>query len=199
MGFTYNLLPETGKWGFLCKVLNSFHERLRSCEIKSSLDILVNASAIGTTLTGNAKTTTTAGLVVERFRLVSAETGNGDYIYCHTWDGTNEGTDLIKIARPWRLLRTPWHDQTIDGQTYYYVAFNRRHVRASGVQENQVVVPKFRIGDEIFAVKDVTRGSGVTDEGGSPVAYIDLNRDGRAWAQVFNSDPTDGADPHNIA
>ncbi len=106
------------------------------------------------------------------------------------------GGDEIKIAKPYKLRQNPFHGQTLDGKDYVYFNSTQRRVSLAGtdVGETQVVIPAYRIpprddrGDLIWAVEAVT----VMDYGlgglNPPLVpeeldWLDINVDGRAWAQ----------------
>ena len=86
-------------------------------------------------------------------------------------------------------MRTSYYDgETISGNSYTDVEDDSqaRTATAGGVSESQTVDPPYDVetvyvdGSEIY-IRWVSNGTGVTDTGGSPVCYIDLNVDARAW------------------
>jgi len=101
--------------------------------------------------------------------------------------------DYIKIALPYRLRRTPFDGLTIDGFTYAYLdpnPYHRRHVTFGAYHEIQVIVPKYRPGDLIYTTNHPLGGTTVLDRITDPLlpqglTWLDLNVDGRAWAQTF--------------
>jgi len=102
-------------------------------------------------------------------------------------------TDYIKIALPYRLRKTPFDGMTIDGFTYTYLdpnPYHRRHVTFGVYHEIQVIVPKYRPGDLIYTTNHPLGGTTVLDRITDPLlpqglTWLDLNVDGRAWAQTF--------------
>jgi len=111
---------------------------------------------------------------VTRFRYKSM---GPDYLICRTWDGKTEGTEDVKVAKPYLLRRSTKRT----GYTYIYTTdYMRTSIKTSdGSGELQVIVPAYLKNDEIWAAKADT---GVT-VGGVDVTYIDLNLDARAWAK----------------
>lgn len=126
---------------------------------------------------------------VYRFRLKAVY---DDYLECKQLDGTTEVGSIVKVAKPYHLRRTPFHNKTINGITYTYTGVqSRTKTRDSPSEtENQVIVPAYQEavtgygGDEIYACKP-SGGTGVKigweDE---DVIWLDINNAGRAWAKV---------------
>ena len=105
----------------------------------------------------------------------------GDYVVCFAPGETT----AIYVAKPYMLRRVPFDGLTRDGITYTYSTNILREADDGAATENQVVVPNYVTGDELYAVRYPRFGTGVVTEGGSPVAvfYLDMNLDGRAWAK----------------
>lgn len=121
----------------------------------------------------------------ERFRVKSVQ---GDYVTCRTWDGTTEGGTDIKIAKPPKL-RHSVTSESIEGVTISYSYSTRsnnndgqRTASASGASQTEIIMPVYITNDVIFATKPL-RGTGVSVSG-TPLEYLDLNVDGRAWGMV---------------
>lgn len=115
-------------------------------------------------------------LHLTRFRVVSME---GDYLVCLP---LNVGAvENVKVAKPWDLRRTPFDGLTVNGISYTYSSEGARTATA-GESEDQVVIPAYFAGAEIYAVDDPIGGTGVTDENAAEVTYQDVNLAGRAWA-----------------
>ncbi len=118
-----------------------------------------------------------AGATLQRFRVVNMNTA--DVVTCHTWDGTTEGVQLINIALPYLLRRTPFDGQTRDGVSYTYTSNVERSASDGVDNETQVIVPGYVDNDEIWATGTNVIIGGV---GVAGVVWLDLNLDGRAWA-----------------
>lgn len=109
-----------------------------------------------------------------------------EYLVCRSWDGENEGTQDVKIAKPSKL-RSSIDEETIDGTLVTYTNYDAenqtRHASAgvapNTTEEDQVIVPRYLQDDVIYAVKAKTMAA---DEDGKDIALMDLNIDGRAWA-----------------
>jgi hypothetical protein len=110
-----------------------------------------------------------------------------DYLVCHSWDGTTEGTDPVYVAKNPKL-RNSVTEETLDGVDYEYTytttgsqAFVERvSVKTTdNSSETQRVVPRFILDDEIFAIDAQTS---IQTEAAEDITLIDLNLDARAWA-----------------
>lgn len=100
------------------------------------------------------------------------------------------------VAKPFRLTKTPFHGQTIGftdergrvySVTYAYQTSHRRTATtttAGGntIVESQVIVPRYQPNLDYVYVLSAPQ-VGVVAPDGSPVSYIDINADGRAWAR----------------
>lgn len=124
-----------------------------------------------------------------RLQRMRVKTVGDDWLICRTWDGSREGAADVKVAKPYKLRRGPFHGLTIAGLTYTYQDPQRRTVTNAAGSETQVIVPTYQApsgtypGDEIMALWRPRGGTGVAaDE--TPVAWLDLNVDARAWAEA---------------
>jgi len=118
-----------------------------------------------------------------------------------TFNGTttpSAGSEDFNVAKNWKLRKTPFDGKTIGTISYTYAtsgfaglsATLRTAVRA-GITEAQAIVPPYvffipntaYIGDIIYADENPEGGTGVLDENGVEVTWLDQNRDGRAWAE----------------
>lgn len=87
-----------------------------------------------------------------------------DYLTCHTWDGTTEGTDDVLVAKPWFLRRAPFEGYERNGCTFAYTGVSSRTVtRTSDLStEDQVILPSYEPksaswpGDVIWAISATT-------------------------------------------
>lgn len=112
----------------------------------------------------------------QQFKIVSI---GADHLVCHAYDGTTEGAVIFFIAKPWLLRRslTAWN-----GMTFTYSSDQARTATLGASTESQVVVPAYVAGDVIYALGNVIGGNSVVTA--SPVNWVDVNADGRAWAKV---------------
>lgn len=98
-------------------------------------------------------------------------------------------TDIL-VALDWLLRRSPFDGNIIAGIEYTYTTNIERLADDTVTTETQVIVPNFQgaaspyDGDIIFAASGIQGGTGVTVSG-QPLALLDLNVSGRAWARKF--------------
>ncbi len=120
-----------------------------------------------------------AGLsTLGRFRIKFIE---GDFLQCVTWNGVEEGTERINVARPVLLRKITASHNSV---TFVYTDNVTRTASASGQDdETQVIVPAYVVDDEIIAIKGITRGTGAIASGNKQIVWQDLNIDARAWAK----------------
>ena len=124
---------------------------------------------------------------VVRFRLKGVY---DNYLECRQLNGTTETGPTVKIAKPYNLRKTPFHNKTISGITYNYTGTQARTKTGTSpsVTENQVITPAYHVavpgydGDEIYACKP-SGGTGVKIDD-EDVIWLDINNAGRAWAKV---------------
>lgn len=118
------------------------------------------------------------GARVTRLRFHSEE---NDYIICHSWDGTTEGTTAIYVAKPWKLRHDA--DNYEDVTSLSTTSASEVDVDDGGGGEDAetwIVTPSYQADDEIYAIR--VPGTGVTVSS-VELGLIDLNVDGRAWAK----------------
>lgn len=144
---------------------------------------------VGYKLTRTARGTS---LVIEKSSSQSSDPGTieqwkfkemrDDKLLCVQWDGTNEGL-ASEIWKPYKLRKTPFHGQTITytlerspgtlAVTYSYSSATKRTATSAAGTETQYVTPQYKVDDVIYAVRCPQLDND----------YIDLNLDGRAWAE----------------
>lgn len=125
-----------------------------------------------------------------------------DYLLCVGYNphggqgfGLNE---VIAIAKPYLLLKTPWDGRTVEVEgirvSYEYtdVGVRKASGRVDGelVEETQKITESYTPGDIITAVRMV-RGQhdnyGYAAEDNQPLEFVDQNMSGRAWAVDTNA------------
>lgn len=118
-------------------------------------------------------------------KLLKFYQGRPDYIVCHSWDGTTEGTDAIYVAKPPRLRESATEE---DGYDYTFSGDqpNRKRTKATdppGQSEDQYVTPEWIVGDIMYAIGPVNTGvlTASPDTAGDGVSLL-LISDSRAWA-----------------
>jgi len=123
-------------------------------------------------------------VIIALFKVVSVQ---ADYLVCNPYDGIEAGTDAAYVALPYLLRRSPFDGTMRAGITYTYTSNIQRTASDGSDTETQVIVPSYEVGDLIFAVQGVTRGTAAesTDAANitKPLDWLDLNTDGRAWAK----------------
>jgi hypothetical protein len=110
----------------------------------------------------------------------------GDYLFCHTWDGTTEGNDAdgVNVALPWLLrMSFPYSPRTVDGDTATYttddVTSQLRTSTIGGVGKYEVITERYVGGDVIWAVREEHTGVFIDEV---ELTMLDANHDGRSWA-----------------
>jgi hypothetical protein len=115
---------------------------------------------------------------VVRFRVKSVA---NDYLTCRTWDGTDEGADDYRVAKPTLLRHVKNNYQglanltTVDAQSV-----TADPTAAGDPDEDWVVTRAYVVDGEIFACIP-QGGAGLTVDG-QDVIWMDVNVDGRVWA-----------------
>lgn len=102
-----------------------------------------------------------------------------DYLACKSWDGENEGEEIIHIAKPWLLQ----HDLARYAQLSSLTTVDAQTVQVETTDDIEAtwkITPAYAPGDLIQAV---TRKTGVlvNDE---ELPLMDMNHDARAWGEV---------------
>lgn len=102
-----------------------------------------------------------------------------DYIVCRRWDGTTEGTEDVRVAKPWKLR----HDADNYGTVTSLATTSASEVDVDDGgggedAETWIITPSYETNDEIYAL--AVGGTGVTVSG-DELRFIDMNVDGRAW------------------
>lgn len=118
-------------------------------------------------------------------KVFQVKTVNQNTLYCYDSDD-----NVVTVAKPYKLRQKPFHNKTIDGLTYSYGSGIQRTVEDSEDEETQIITPCYIVrddnydGDEIYAIriKQDMVGINADDEGEDSIEWLDLNLDGRAWA-----------------
>jgi hypothetical protein len=101
----------------------------------------------------------------------------GDLLICRAWSGTVEGNANIYVAKPYLLRRTPFDGKTRNGTGYVYASDTARTATAGGSSITEYVIPYYVVNDILYACAFRAVFGAIT------VNYLDVNADGRAWAQ----------------
>jgi hypothetical protein len=130
----------------------------------------------------------------------------GDFVVCNHYDGATEPDDdtpVVLVAKPPQLRKTRYNNaEARSGETYTFADADlnadpplpivRTATNEDDDTEDQVIIPNYEVGDVIYAIKSVIRGTGVVtippnvsagDGNCQYIEWLDLNVDGRAWAK----------------
>ena len=91
------------------------------------------------------------------------------------------GAQVILIAKPWLLRRTPFDGGMWNGISYTYTSDQTRQATKGPDSEIQHVTPEYVVGDIIYCAGQLYGGSSVIVSG-QLLTALDMNVDGRAWA-----------------
>lgn len=129
----------------------------------------------------------------KHFRVMSVE---DDYLVCRIYLQASDETrpDDIAVAKPYGLRKTPFDGETIeytDGTTLSYSYTSQRERTATDTSdsstETQVVAPDYftsePAGQDGTVILAVAGHTGMTDNGGDPILWTDINNDVRGWVK----------------
>lgn len=133
--------------------------------------------------------------IITRLPLFTVIEESHDYITCTGYDPYDKidytEQNPVSVAKPYLLQRTAFDGQTIFfrdlGVSYVYDTIPGLRVATGGeVTETQRITPDYFAGDIIVAartrLKDLDN-TGITDEDGKRILWVDMNNSGRAWAK----------------
>ena len=169
---------------------NAVVDYLVSLRPATSVGTLTEHNTFGVIRRGNAKVAPgkQSGGSASRFRVKSVQ---GDYLTCHTLEGTTEGSTDIYIAKQ-PDLRHSLTAQTVNSVSVTFDTFSisggvcLRTAKATGYPNQiEMVIPQYQIAgtgpdSEIWA-DEPSGGTGVTKDG---TALTWMSRDSRAWCQI---------------
>ena len=123
------------------------------------------------------------GIEVQQMKVAAI---SGDYITCHTFNGTETGEDEITVAKPYELRRTPFDGESYNEIEYTYSDDVTREADNGSATETQVIVPPYVVGDVIYAMRNITGGTGLAvvmpDGTEEEVEWVEMNS-ARAWTK----------------
>jgi hypothetical protein len=112
--------------------------------------------------------------------IVKVVTVSDDLLDCITLNG-----DLIKVAKPYLLRRTPFDNKTYNGVDYAYSSASERvgtqTIGGKQVIETQIITPDYVV-DDIISIKKIANPLVI---GNDRYHWEDKNTDSRAWAVKF--------------
>lgn len=172
-----NFPNPAGGDGLTAKWLNKFRSAARSRGFRTSRGINARQGSGGIFISPQARSSGP----ITTWHFKSMDT---DFIVCRSWDGTNEGSEDVKIAKP-PELRFSIVTETIDGTDVTYDGYDldaqTRFAHDGTTDETQVIVPRYLVDSLVYVCRANSCG---TDEDENPIGLLDLNVSGRAWAAV---------------
>lgn len=172
----------TGKTKLSAWLLMAWH-CLRAARPKDSGDIVFERQGDG------------FRAILKKHPRAGKEGGGGSIIRATIAGGINSKVDffscnvdgesgLVRVAKPYLLRVSPFDGLTVNGVRYDYFDGQLRQARLPGISSNyvedQAITPSWQFLETIFVTKNPEGGTGV------PTAdYLDINADGRCWAEYF--------------
>lgn len=98
---------------------------------------------------------------------------NPEFLICDR-DG-----DEVFVARPWTLRESSAFPS---GYDYTYTDANERTASDGTSTETQQITPSYEVGEQIIAIRVITRINHDVGEDEVPIKWVDVNTAGRAWA-----------------
>ncbi len=98
-----------------------------------------------------------------------------DWLVC----GNEDGTGRVEAAKPFLLRQAPFDGQRRGDIAYSYTGIDARTASRGSAVEEQIIVPQYRIGDQIIALRGLDTGARNTPA----ITLLDLNVDAREWAR----------------
>ena len=128
-----------------------------------------------------AKAPPSAGGAAIQLKLVGLQR---DRLPCKKFSGEVSGDETIYVALPWWLRRTPHDGTTRNGLQYAYIdESNRTATRLMDERiQDEAIVPTYLAGDILYAIR--VDHTDVNDPDATELTLLDLNVDGRVWAEV---------------
>lgn len=181
-------------------------EALKSAKLNEPVDVLNRLRGVGTAnqFIGHPIPEGGAGGAVELFRVMNERefpegehAMQNDYFYA---EHVSTGETKIKVAKPWKLRTTPWHDTTewlteFDVEvTYIYphrlfepLNFNYRWATREdepNIRAVQIIWPAYGTDPHIFTATDFVWAAFVGEEATKidGVDWQDMNVDSRVWS-----------------
>ena len=141
-------------------------------------DLITRLERLEARILGSAQQPTVPATLVA-FKIVDVQ---GDYLNCNRFQGgTVQMTTVVPIAKPYLLRQslTAWN-----GLTFTYTdSQNKTASDGSNPDEDWTVTPEYVVGDIIYCAR-VANGTGLLTTANVGIRWVDLNVEGRAWAEV---------------
>jgi len=152
-------------------------------------NVIITRTANGTLFRAN-ESKAVESAAISTFRLVRVE---NDYLVCHAWDFTSEGSEEVVVAKDYEFRVTGWHGQTVRYRSeltggvidvsYSYSSTDggvTRVATSAGITETQAIRTPFVNGRSVIVAVKLNTNTGV-----SGAEWIDLNTSGRSWAKIL--------------
>lgn len=110
-----------------------------------------------------------------------------EFITCKTFDGTDIGEDLIKVAKQYSMRVSSWKDRTLDAVTYTQIGIqiNRRSATDNTIVQIERIIPRYGLYGALTEIVYATRPSGgtnVKDDDEVPVLLLEISG-GHVWGK----------------
>lgn len=150
-------------------------EPLRAAKLNEAVDAvnrLLGGVRPGRQIVYPKNTDAAASMGLRRFRLIQPKAA--DTLLANPYSGSVVDNIAVTIACPWELRRTPFDNLTWHGIGFVYESDSRRYATGTSTSEYQVIVPRYDVDDEVWAISVAPQvgGTGVT---------------GVLWQEVFSS------------
>jgi len=115
-----------------------------------------------------------------------------DSFQCLTWDGTDLGTELVTVVKPFIHRQSPWDGQVRENTLYTYINDQQRIATdtLTSIAIIELLTPRYLVGDIVYASKPIGGGIDPTIETVDDDTWLDDNRDGRSWLSFDPSQNT---------
>jgi hypothetical protein len=170
------------------RFMQNLHEQQFSNRIQETQGQIVSRTTKGMVVRGAVSSG--QSISVGRYRVKEE---HGDYLTCHDWDGTTEGTSDVYVAKEWKT-RHSLASEVVAGTTYSYtyvlwspftLGESVRTATDGSVTESEVIRPPWAPDEEILAISCLT---GVLDPNGDEIMLHIISRTA-IWARTGPTEP----------
>lgn|SRR5205809_858770 len=181
--------------------LNGWLEEIRDFNLANvpvqSFNTRTTRTSRGTAITTNRTSPATEPEKIKQYLLIAV---HEDHLNCYEMLRDGYGTELVYIAKPHGLRKSPWDNHTVDGEVYEVDDDDstKRTASTGGATEAQRVVPYYVEGFSVIYAAEIgdSLNLQVETDPGDPdaippieateeeITLVDLNVDGRAWARA---------------
>ena len=178
--------PITARW------LNSLIELVMR-RIRGGKGITIKRTSAGIIISQQGQGARDGSILTQNFRIVEMrpQTIKENYMLCN-----GSGFSLEPVAKPWHLRKSRYDDRTetyeVDSSTGQDISYTYDDSDTTGqtrtatddttsTSEEQTVVPNYVEFEPLLAMQIDT---GIVDESGDLIEWIDLNVAGRTWGRA---------------